>query len=286
MEKKKNLWAIPIDKSSRLYTNNGTLHLDKYSRASNGITKNQNIFITSDEEIKEGDWALDLCEDLGLKNQPFKVDKATLKFANQECEKIILTTDQDLINDGVQSIDDDFLEWFVKNPSCEYVEVELIDTFKKTNEVYVDAITSGNYYEIIKKYKIIIPKEEIINCEHCGGDGIYITADSERVECPMCEKGKIPKEEPKQETLEEAAEKYADFSNDYVPLAFGSKFNETTKRDFIEGAKWQAERMYSLDEIKYAMKNGYGIKYFSEHKFLKNLNNLKRNNYDSSRIFN
>ena len=41
------------------------------------------------------------------------------------------------------------------------------------------------------------------------------------------------------ETLEEAAEKYADFSNDYVPLSFGNKFNETTKRDFIEGAKWQ-----------------------------------------------
>lgn len=78
------------------------------------------------------------------------------------------------------------------------------------------------------------------------------------------------------ETLEEAAEKYADFSNDYVPLAFGSKFNETTKRDFIEGGLWMQERMYSLDEIKDAMKNGYGIKYFSEDKFLKNLNNLKK----------
>ena len=51
------------------------------------------------------------------------------------------------------------------------------------------------------------------------------------------------------ETLEEAAEKYADFSNDYVPLAFGSKFNETTKRDFIAGAKWQQERMYSEEDM-------------------------------------
>jgi hypothetical protein len=57
----------------------------------------------------------------------------------------------------------------------------------------------------------------------------------------------------KRETLEEAAEKYADFSNDYVPLAFGSKFNETTKRDFIEGAKWQQEqdkKLYSEEEVK------------------------------------
>ena len=54
---------------------------------------------------------------------------------------------------------------------------------------------------------------------------------------------------PKQETLEEAAERYADFSNDYVPMAFGGKFNQTTKRDFIKGAKWQQERMYSEEEI-------------------------------------
>ena len=39
------------------------------------------------------------------------------------------------------------------------------------------------------------------------------------------------------------------FSNDYVPLAFGGGFNETTKRDFIEGAKWQQQRMYSEKEV-------------------------------------
>jgi len=51
------------------------------------------------------------------------------------------------------------------------------------------------------------------------------------------------------ETLEEAAEKYADFSNDYVPMSFGDNFNETTKKDFINGAKWQPERMYSEEEV-------------------------------------
>lgn len=39
-------------------------------------------------------------------------------------KKIILTTDQDLIKDGVQAIDDEFLEWFVANPSCKFVEVQ------------------------------------------------------------------------------------------------------------------------------------------------------------------
>ena len=38
--------------------------------------------------------------------------------------KIILTTNKLLIKDGVQAIDDDFLEWFVKNPSCEFINIE------------------------------------------------------------------------------------------------------------------------------------------------------------------
>ena len=35
--------------------------------------------------------------------------------------------------------------------------------------------------------------------------------------------------------VEKKAEEYADFSNDYVPLAFGEKFNTTTKRDYLAG---------------------------------------------------
>jgi hypothetical protein len=45
-------------------------------------------------------------------------------------------------------------------------------------------------------------------------------------------------------SLEEEAEEYADYKNDYVPMSFGDKFNPTTKKDFIAGAnsKWvQAE---------------------------------------------
>jgi len=45
---------------------------------------------------------------------------------------------------------------------------------------------------------------------------------------------------------------------------------------FLYGIKWQTERMYSLDDIKNALKNGYGIKYFSEQKFLENLEQFKK----------
>jgi hypothetical protein len=47
-----------------------------------------------------------------------------------EFRKIILTTDQELIKDGVQAIDDEFLEWFVNNTSCDRVEIKtIIDAF-------------------------------------------------------------------------------------------------------------------------------------------------------------
>ena len=82
-----------------------------------GISINQNIYITSDEEIKQGDWCI---YDSG------EVIQYLVKLNTDNLKKIILTDNPDLIAEGVQPIDNEFLEWFVKNPSCEFVEVEFI----------------------------------------------------------------------------------------------------------------------------------------------------------------
>jgi len=113
----------------------------------------QHIHITSDEEIKEGDWCL-CSEELVHKVVEIKSNIGIIRFQDgvtevlNACEKIILTTDPDLIADGVQAIDDEFLEWFVKNPSCEVVEVK---------KGFADGSTYG--YDFLS-YKIIIPQEE------------------------------------------------------------------------------------------------------------------------------
>jgi hypothetical protein len=68
--------------------------------------------------------------------------------------------------------------------------------------------------------------------------------------------------ENKQETLEEAAEKYArkqcDDMYDNEGLT-GASWGWETTLDFTEGAKWQAERMYSeedmLDFAEYCLNN-------------------------------
>ena len=155
----KNIHVLPTDKPSRIYlikSNNKlgiTSNNPEFTENFGSGTQNQHIYITSDEEIKEGDWCLDFMNDKIY--VATKVVLHNLKSLEYEeyLKKIILTTDQDLIKDGVQAIDDKFLEWFVKNPSCEFVKVR-----EKGN---VHAIVKGvGIKSFSNGYKIIIPKEE------------------------------------------------------------------------------------------------------------------------------
>jgi hypothetical protein len=154
----KNIHILPTDKPSRLYKHLGRelKHTVRYFEQKGLLCINQNIYITSDEEIKMDDWCyqvelndgkVDKCYDVTLYHTWTNngVDK-TRKF-----KKIILTTDIDLIKDGVQAIDDKFLEWFIKNPSCEWVEIK-----KTFNKSVWDFKEKSDKLE----YKIIIPKEE------------------------------------------------------------------------------------------------------------------------------
>ena len=157
---------------------------------------NQHIYITSDEEIKLNDYITD-----GYKVWKWKDDSSLLGR-----KKVIFTTDQDLINEGVQAIDDEFLEWFVKNPSCE--EVEVIPLRKSSG--YYDEKEVWHWDFLA--YKIIITKRK-----------------------------------SKQETLEEAAEKF------YPPKTTDLICSPKLVRDsFIAGAKWQKEQnknLYSEQEV-------------------------------------
>ena len=173
----KNIHVIPTSSPSKIFYIAENFHLEKGQLIE--PKSYHNVYITSDEEIKEDDWGLSKLNEVILFGRSYNE-----KFY----KKIILTTDQDLIADGVQAIDDTFLEWFVKNPSCKEVEVQK----------WFDGLD-------FLEYKIIIPQEE-----------------------------------PKQETLEEAAEKeYDDNLFDY----------EKYRDGFIEGAKWMAERMYSEEDM-------------------------------------
>lgn len=103
---------------------------------------NQHIYIISpNEDINENDYII--TKDGRLVEVSYLLSKDL-----EGASKVVLTTDGDLIKDGVQSIGDEFLEWFVNNPSCE--EVEVVKGF-------ADSTSYGfNFLD----YKIIILKEE------------------------------------------------------------------------------------------------------------------------------
>ena len=168
----KNVHILPTDKPSRLYLNseNKIFITDVEMKCGN----TQHIYITSDEEIKEGDWFYDLDTKYIKIKQSW--ENSHLDFNGK---KIILTTDQDLIKDGVQAIDDEFLEWFVNNPSCEEVEVErhhgINTSIAEVNAISGDGSLNWEGKSDLRDYKIIIPKEE--PKQETVGKQFYKTAD-------------------------------------------------------------------------------------------------------------
>jgi hypothetical protein len=193
----KNIHLLPTEDKGRITKYNKELHIEKIAIYNEPSIKMEvfNMYITSDEEItgfENNIWVI-------KGDRVFLWQNMMALVSNSKTKKIILTTDQDLIADGVQAIDDEFLEWFVKNPTCEYVEVKHFGTCCGNQSI-----------------------TQCINCEKYNP--IY--------------KITIPKEEPKQETLEEAAKRtYQKGLQDDIDLSF---------YDGVRlGAKWQQERMYS-----------------------------------------
>jgi hypothetical protein len=262
MEKKRNLWVIPTDKPSRLYEFGGSYSLQPKAQEN---FRNYHIYITNSEEIKEGDWMLNLS---GLKYNEQVISRASknaeTNWANnmlindgkksiRECiKKIILTTDQDL--DGVQPIGDEFLEWFVKNPSCKEVEVEkgylgMCGFVKSSEPISKDKL----------HYKIIKPQEEPKQYPIGGyAPGYYgctcvtckteFMGDKRAVQCEPCAIKTV--DEAKQRAanymrLKGALDtQYVDFSN---PNA--------DKISSASTASFKQERMYSEEEVETILKS-------------------------------
>jgi hypothetical protein len=188
----KNIHVLPTNKPSRLISCGKEFTLLKKVTVDKRC---KHIYITNDEVIKEGDWMIRGNEQPTLVTPNFFWDFGVRYY------KIILTTDQDLINDGVQSINDEFLEWFINNPSCEYVPI--ITTTVLNNSVYKTNIG----FETWRKEAI-------------------------------------------QETLEEAIDKILDENYAYIDDGGDQVYYYTqAKQCIMDFIKWQAERMYSEEEV-------------------------------------
>jgi hypothetical protein len=190
------------------------------------------LFITNDEEIKEGDWCVDTYK---LKNNHNPIFKWSDKF-KVDAKKIILTTDQELIKDGVQAIDDEFLEWFVKNPSCESVEIDSKLIVKQTKPLIQH---QGNKLIVVPhkiKYKIIIPKKEPKQENCCTPVGQI----KRYVDCVGCDR------KPKQMSKQTAVEQFLNAIKDQIPLS-------KEHLEMIESYAKQAKEMEKEQSQNYAI---------------------------------
>jgi hypothetical protein len=233
----KNIHVIATGKPTGIFLSNSGLQYSIMNKVRVNPHNGYHINITSDEEIKKGDWVLfmfgevtEIVKVTTIVNNAFET-KQGFGYGLEYCKKIILTTDQDLIKDGVQAIDDEFLEWFVKNPSCE--EIKVADWLDNAG-----CITWG----LSGRYQIIIPTEEQKKLRR----KLFTLIKS------------LEQEEPKQERLEEAALRlYPRLINDsYNPM---EDDNEEDRQIFIQGAQWQQKQMYSEEEVR-----GMLIKFHNE----------------------
>ena len=304
----KNIHILPTDKPTMLFKDDfgNFIYSINIDQEQNHFEP-QHIYITSDEEIKEGEIciygkSLFLVENIFYNSGAFRHLSPKIKIKGKllpnmkagefdsmtPLNKIILTTDQDLIKDGVQAIDDEFLEWFVKNPSCEKVEVKRnkklsnksiwdavegdlvfnnhncggvitqlsndirVHIISENGEGYMEtAITSDNGLDTLvinnykvyeySDYKIIIPKEELE--QETVGRQFHKTADT--VISVVRNKETLEERGPYWELVDKKAEK-----NNTIDL-------DAYANGIRDGAKWQAERMYSEEDLKRAFEAGH-----------------------------
>jgi hypothetical protein len=248
----KNIHLIPTEKASEFYSINGkhklansTMAMDWY--ISSVGYKPHNIYITSDEDFNENDYVIK--KDGRLVQVSYLLSKDL-----DGAFKVVIASDPDLIADGVQAIDDEFLEWFVKNPSCEFVEV---------NKLCYGALSGF----ADAGYKIIIPQEE-------PKQEIIATEEDAKIFVDTIENPPDPNENLKRafekamtsSTKNKAAEKWCSEEG----------FYPDPKQGFIAGANWQQEQSkrnrLMMDEVAHWDFNIQ--RNYSKEEVLEHLNHL------------
>ena len=235
----KNIHLIPTDKPNRLHEY-GDIWF-KYKEPTECF-KNYNIYITSNEEIKNGDYVLSDIS-VGALYLDGKINTAAM-LAEGQWKKVVITTNQDL--DDVQAIDDEFLEWFMKNPNCEEVEVtyDVLKPFKSENKGYLIHCPDNEVLEEPKQETTL--KELLLQLRNTPMT--FVPKEEQKqhlIDMMRYDEELGLYEEPKQETLEEAAEKFAI----NIQTKAGTMSRENAIEWFKAGFRYQAKIMYSDEEV-------------------------------------
>ncbi len=161
----KNLFLLPTENKSNivLLKENNRLYYHPMILSINPNIIPQYVYITTEEKFTENEYLTDGIE--VIQATPKLVEAQGL-VDRREWKKIIITNDPELIENGVQKINQNFLNWLSENQSCEFVDIEfetlwLNKRFGGTWQPFPDEFATKRK----KEYKIITPKEPKITLE-------------------------------------------------------------------------------------------------------------------------
>ena len=299
----KNIHVIPTTEATNLIYHNGRYELllppEDKETWNNNVGKY--IYITSDEQIKEGDWFI--CLEHSIEDWKFNSEIAQRLVSKQNkelfegwingvitsdligdrlqgnyqieyCKKIILTTDLELIKNGVQPIDDEFLVWFVTHPTCEFVET-FYGLYNPIGRKVSNEKVSENHSQCVWKHKIIIQKEE--QKQH------LIDMMKQDEELRLYEEPKqSTKDRILSETLKETKQKARDYGNSLVK-------KQITLEEKLQSlvSIWQKRQIHYEDVAQDNITSGHNYKKFTYKAmgtrdcWKELLTLLKRNSYET-----
>lgn len=225
-----NIHILPTDKPSRLTIYSTLLNEFRLLPEPIGDWKNKrNIYITSDETPKEGGYVL--WENKVYKYREFMKMRTPVYT---DYFSIIITTDLELIKDGVQALEDKEIEFIISNPKVNKLDVTKELCYKPYNE---ETEVPKEKYEY---YMVVLPKEELLKTAMFNiMDNLSIPKEFQANEI--------------EETDQEAAERYTKDGTTYL--------NEKVyvERGFIAGSQNKAKKMYTEDDLKSAIDFGANL---------------------------
>ena len=185
-----------------------------------------NIHITSDEKFVKDDYITDGIE--VIRATPKLVDAQGL-VNRRDWKKIILSTDEVLIKDGVQKIGEGFLKWFMDNPDCEYIEVG------KTNKL-IDNYADNEKDKWEVTYHIYNPDNQ----------PKFEESTDTTVDIMLLANSMFGK---KEETIEEVAFRLYPIDMRECDNSEDWDINEQYRNEWIAGAKWMKEQ-YRIKDLR------------------------------------
>jgi len=278
-------WSPLVHSTSRY---GGLFKSEHYSPMKNMGDSYQHLYFVSDEEIKQGDWFIELdikgtrdtyCKkpylcDIG-NTGGFILTKNNGNFPfPQNCKKVVAATDKSLHSacDGFCAtnecvcisalIPQKFVEYFIEayntgnKISKVLVEVEIYYTSallpSEKYKAYRIKLTKDNEVNVlIQQYPIggYAPGHYMCKCVSCKKE---FTGDKRATQCEPCaiEMVNINIKTNSIGGVEiETDEKAAENIYNEFPLRSES-LNELAKENFIDGARHQAKEMYSKEEVE------------------------------------